>query len=112
MSLSTSPTRPRATLFPYTTLFRSVRARDLVARLGRSGLGRYAVAAAWGGALSEVDLRCCCLVREALAAASPLADAVFGVQCLGAMPLHLAGTDEQRRRWLPGAAAGEVMAAF
>src|SRR5688500_19479396 len=77
MSLSTSPTRPRATLFPYTTLFRSVRARDLVARLGSSGLGRYAVAAAWGGALPEVDLRCCCLVREALAAASPLADAVL-----------------------------------
>jgi alkylation response protein AidB-like acyl-CoA dehydrogenase len=89
-----------------------VRARDLVARLGRSGLGRYAVAAAWGGALPEVDLRCCCLVREALAAASPLADAVFGVQCLGAMPLHLAGNDEQRRRWLPGVAAGEVMTAF
>ncbi len=87
-------------------------ARDLAARLGAAGLVRYAVAADWGGALPEVDLRCCCLVREALAAASPLADAVFALQCLGAMPLHLAGSEEQRRRWLPRAAAGEVMTAF
>jgi acyl-CoA dehydrogenase len=89
-----------------------LQARDLLARLGRSGLGRYAVGGEWGGALPEVDLRCCCLLREALAAASPLADAVFALQCLGAMPLHLAGSDAQRRRWLPRVAAGEVMTAF
>ena len=89
-----------------------LQARDLLARLGRSGLGRYAVGGEWGGALPEVDLRSCCLVREALAAASPLADAVFALQCLGAMPLHLAGSDAQRRRWLPRVAAGEVMTAF
>jgi acyl-CoA dehydrogenase len=47
-----------------------------------------------------------------LAAASPLADAVFALQCLGSMPVHLAGGEEEKRRWLPEVAAGRAMAAF
>lgn len=87
-------------------------AREILDWLGESGWSRHAVPAAWGGASEEIDLRACCLIREALAAASPLADAVFALQCLGSMPLALAAGDEVKSRWLPEIAAGRAMAAF
>jgi acyl-CoA dehydrogenase len=58
------------------------------------------------------DLRGCCLAREVIAAASPLADAVWALQGLGITPLLLAGTDEQRKRWAEPALAGSLMSAF
>lgn len=78
-------------------------ARELVARLGRAG---------WYAPIAEQHLRSCCLVREALAAASPLADAVFALQALGTLPIVLAGSDELKRRWVTAVLAGEAMAAF
>jgi acyl-CoA dehydrogenase len=87
-------------------------ARQLLTLLGEGGWLGYAVPEAWGGHWPEPDLRACCLVREALAAASPLADAVFALQCLGSMPITLAGSGEQRSRWLPAVASGQAMAAF
>jgi acyl-CoA dehydrogenase len=58
------------------------------------------------------DLRALCLVREAVAGASPLADAVVALQALGGTPLVLAGTETQRARWLPRIVEGTAMAAF
>ena len=87
-------------------------AREILALLGEAGWSRHAVPAEHGGASERIDLRACCLIREALAAASPLADAVFALQCLGSMPLALAGGDEVKSRWLPAVAAGKAMAAF
>ena len=78
-------------------------ARDLLVLLGRAG---------WFAPIAEQHLRSCCLVREALAAASPLADAVFALQALGTLPIVLAGSDEQKHRWVPAVLAGEAMAAF
>jgi len=57
-------------------------ARELLGMLGRGG---------WLRPILAQDLRGCCLVREALAAASPLADAVFALQALGSTPLIIAG---------------------
>lgn len=56
-------------------------ARRLAGLLGAGG---------WLVPIGEPDLRGCCLIREALAAASPLADAVFALQALGGTPLLLA----------------------
>ena len=56
-------------------------ARRMVGLLGAGG---------WLVPIGEPDLRACCLIREALAAASPLADAVFALQALGGTPLLLA----------------------
>jgi acyl-CoA dehydrogenase len=60
----------------------------------------------------ETDLRAIALAREALAWASPLADAVYALQALGTTPIVLAGSDVLRRRWLPEVSAGRAMAAF
>ncbi len=89
-----------------------VQAREILGLLGRGGWSAYAVPAEFGGPSPAVDLRACCLIREALAAASPLADAVFALQCLGAMPIALAGSDEVRSRWLSEVATGRAMTAF
>jgi acyl-CoA dehydrogenase len=78
-------------------------ARVLLARLGAAG---------WYAPIAEQHLRACCLVREALAAASPLADAVFALQALGTLPIVLAGSEDVKHRWLPGVLAGTTMAAF
>src|SRR5256886_4669716 len=101
---------PRSTLFPYTTLFRSaddaaarVQARDFVARLGGAG---------WFASIGELDLRAACLVRETLAGASPLADAVFALQALGTVPILLAGDPRLKERWPPSVPAGRAMASF
>lgn len=62
--------------------------------------------------IATQDLRGCALSREALAAVSPLADAVFALQALGTTPIVIAGSAAQRERWLAGLLAGRTMAAF
>ena len=87
-------------------------AREILGLLGAAGTLGWLVPREWGGREEAPDLRACCLAREALAAASPLADAVFALQCLGSMPVLLGGSDEQRAAWLPRVLRGEAMAAF
>ena len=81
----------------------------LLALLGKAG---FAALALPEGGDSRPDLRACCLVREALAAASPLADSIFALQCLGAQPILLGGSPSLRQRFLPEVVAGRRMAAF
>ncbi len=78
-------------------------ARSLLELLGAGG---------WLQPILDLDLRACCLVREALGEASPLADAVFALQGLGTTPILLAGTQGQKDRWLRPIAEGRVMTAF
>ena len=66
----------------------------------------------WPGASHPLDLRACCLIRESLASASPLADEVFALQALGTTPIAIAGSSALRDKWLPKAASGAAMAAF
>lgn len=84
----------------------------LVRMLGGAGWCRYAVPAAWGGRGERPSLAALCVLREALAAASPLADAVFALQALGSMPITLSGNAQQKDTWLPRVAAGRAIAAF
>jgi acyl-CoA dehydrogenase len=87
-------------------------ARRIVAELGRDGWLAYAVPKSFGGAREKIQVRDVCLLREELAYASALADTMFAVQALGSYPITLAGTDEQRLRYLPPMARGEAIAAF
>jgi acyl-CoA dehydrogenase len=77
-------------------------ARSILSALGHAGLM---------APIESQDTRGCCIVREALAAASPLADAVFALQALGATPLLLAGNEEQKK-WVGESVRGESMGAF
>ena len=86
-------------------------AREVLRLLGEDGWAAYAVPPEHGGATRGAGLRACCLIREALAHASPLADAVFALQALGSRPLALTG-GEVSAEWLPRVARGEVMTAF
>src|SRR6185503_19314027 len=66
----------------------------------------------WLQSIFDLDVRGCCLMREVLAEASPLADAVFALQGLGTTPILLGGTPAQKDRWLGPIAQGKVMTAF
>jgi acyl-CoA dehydrogenase len=87
-------------------------ARELARRLGRDGLMAYTVPAAYGGAQATAQARDLCVIREELAAASALADVMFGVQALGSYPIVNAGTDAQKKKYLPPLARAENLAAF
>jgi acyl-CoA dehydrogenase len=80
-----------------------VEARTLLSLVGGSG---------WLAPVDPPDLRAFAVIRELVAAASPLADAVIALQALGGAPLVLAGSDAQRARWLPGIVDGRIMAGF
>ena len=87
--------------------------------MGELGLYAHLVPESLGGAasgrpdhLTYVDVRALVLIREALGQVSPLADAIFAVQGLGSYPIVLAGTEAQRRRWLPGVLTGARIGAF
>jgi acyl-CoA dehydrogenase len=77
-------------------------ARDLLRLLGGG----------WQQPILDMDLRGCCLMREALAQASPLADAVFALQGLGTTAILLGGSAAQKDRWLGPIAQGDAMTAF
>ena len=53
-----------------------------------------------------------CLIREELARTCPPAEELFAIQGLGSYPILLAGTESQKRRWLPSLARGESVPAF
>ncbi|HET6639907.1 MAG TPA: acyl-CoA dehydrogenase family protein [Gemmatimonadota bacterium] len=76
-------------------------AREILGLLGRG----------WLSPIPARDLRKIALVREAISAASPLADAVYALQALGAMPIVLAGGGASAR-WVKEAVAGRAMGAF
>ncbi len=78
-------------------------ARDLLELFGAGG---------WLQPILDLDLRGCCLMREALGEASPLADAVFALQGLGTTPILLGGSPAQKDQWLGPIAQGKVMTAF
>ncbi|MEZ5661676.1 MAG: acyl-CoA dehydrogenase family protein [Burkholderiaceae bacterium] len=86
--------------------------RKLVRAMGAGGWLRYAVPAAWGGALESVESRSICLLRETFARHDGLADFAFAMQGLGSGVIALAGSDALRQRWLPAVARGEAIAAF
>lgn len=78
--------------------------RALVALLGARGVLELIA--------GDVSWRAVCLARERLGHASPLLELAFTMQGLGSYPITLAGSDEQRARWLAKVVSGEHVAAF
>jgi acyl-CoA dehydrogenase len=87
--------------------------RAHVRALGQAGWLAHAIAGReHGGAGEAIDTRSICLAREALARHDGLADFAFAMQGLGSGAISLAGTSEQKSRYLPKVARGESIAAF
>lgn len=84
----------------------------MVRRFGSLGWLRQAVPAAYGGAHPSLDVRSLCLSRETLAYYDGLADFAFAMQGLGSGPISLYGSEALKKRYLPGVARGEAIAAF
>jgi acyl-CoA dehydrogenase len=84
----------------------------LARQLGQVGFMAYAMPSQFGGARATVQARDLCVIREELAAHSALADVMFAVQALGSYPIVVAGTAEQKQKYLPPLASAENIAAF
>ncbi len=82
--------------------------RAMAGELAQWGLLDYVLPDAEG----RIDVRAICVIREALAYRSPLADNVFVMQGLGTAPLWLAGDETLKARYLEGCRRGERIAAI
>ncbi len=81
-------------------------ARHFVSLLASTGILKFAVAE------TKLDIRALCLIREALAYSSSLADLAFVMQGLGTYAISQAAPDHVREFWLSRAANGKAIAAF
>lgn len=86
--------------------------RRIIDALGRAGLLRVCVPAAYGGEREGFDVRSLCLGREILARASGLADFALAMQGLGSAPVTLFGNEAQKAALLPRVASGDAVTAF
>lgn len=79
--------------------------------LRSSSLSELMVPAAYGGRFESVDPLAVCLAREALMKSSSHLDSLFALQGIGSYAISRAGSEEQRREWLPKVASCEAFAA-
>ena len=84
------------------------RIRQYVNVLAAAGVLHYAVASP----NAKLDVRALCLIREALAYSSALADLAFVMQGLGTYAISQAAPEHVRDFWLSRAAEGKAVAAF
>jgi alkylation response protein AidB-like acyl-CoA dehydrogenase len=78
--------------------------------LGQQGLMGLHIPEAYGG--SAAGSLAFCLAAEEVAWACASTSTIFLVQNLGGYPIIFAGTEAQKRRYLPKLATGEMTAAF
>jgi acyl-CoA dehydrogenase len=85
-------------------------ARAIFAEFGRSGWLDHTLPA--GEAAGVPDLCSVCVLRECCAYHSAIADVSLSEPWLGALPVCLAGSPEQKHRYLLGYARGRLLSAF
>jgi len=88
------------------------RAVQLAKDLGAAGFLKHTVPLEFGGARTAVQARDLCILREELGRGAALADTMLAVQALGSYPITLAGSESQKRAYLPKVASGAAIAAF
>ena len=84
--------------------------RDIVELLARQDVFALIYPTEYGG-LGETLLTNCLMIEE-VSRACATSGLILAVQALGSLPLLLAGSDEQKRRWIPGLSTGELLDAF
>lgn len=85
---------------------------DVIEKLAEEGIFKIVVPKAYGGITENVMATNVCIVREELSRVSSNADAFFAMQGLACYPLILAGTEEQKRKYLPLLVNGEKLGAY
>jgi acyl-CoA dehydrogenase len=80
--------------------------------LQESGLCALMVPAAFGGRDETIDPVAVCLVREVFSGSCAHLDALFALQGIGSFAISRAGSEEQRRRWLPAIGKLDALAAL
>src|SRR5207245_109851 len=83
---------------------------DQLAWLGEQGLMGLYIPEAYGG--TELGALAFCLAVEEIAWACASTAVIYLVQYAGGFPIVMAGSESQKRRYLPRLAAGETTAAF
>ncbi|MDQ4024711.1 MAG: acyl-CoA dehydrogenase family protein [Actinomycetota bacterium] len=87
--------------------------RPLVKALAEHGLlPRLFPRDAGGSRDGDVSALELCVLREAIAHASPEAETALALQGLGSYPILQSGSRELVKRWIPAVAAGDAVAAF
>ena len=83
---------------------------ELRRSLADAGLFKHIIPAEYGG--DGVSATRICLAREVLAGVYGPADVTLAMQGLGAFPIVLGGTDEQKRQYLPKVVSGDYLTTF
>jgi alkylation response protein AidB-like acyl-CoA dehydrogenase len=83
---------------------------DIVELFREYGLMGVAMPEAYGG--TGADLLTFCIAVEEVARVCATSALIIAAQHLGAMPLLIAGNEEQKQRYLPAIARGERLSAF
>ena len=78
--------------------------RKIVRSMGGSGLLKHVT--------PSPSSRNLCFLRYMIAQYSAVADLLFAMQGLGSFPLSIAGTEEQKSKYLPGVSQGQIISAF
>jgi len=84
---------------------------EIVAELAELGLMGMPIPEEYGGAGADT-LAYAITVEELTRVDSSVAITLAAHTSLGTMPIHLFGSDEQKRRWLPDLASGKRLGAF
>ncbi len=85
---------------------------EVLAALQESGLSDLMVPVEFGGRTERLDPLAICVVREVLMATSAHADSMFALQGIGSYAITVAGSAQQRERWLPRVARAEALPAL
>jgi len=84
------------------------RSRAIARDLGADGLLDFVIPSEF----RSFDVRCLCVVREALTYDDALNDAIFTMQGIGTLAIQEFGTQRQKAKYLPGCRVGSHIAAF
>ena len=84
--------------------------RDMVAQMAAAGFFELLLPEELGG--KGIKALPICLAREAFAGVFCPADVTLAMQGLGGYPIHLAGTPEQKKKYLVPVAKGELLTTY
>ncbi|WP_225735686.1 acyl-CoA dehydrogenase family protein [Gulosibacter chungangensis] len=86
--------------------------RPMAQAVKASGLTRYVIPAAYGGANETLDPLAIAIVREEFAAVSAHLDSLYGMQGVGSYAITVGGSDALRAEWLPKVLSLDAIAAI